>query len=68
MDWNDLKFFLEVARGGSLTRAADVLRVSQSTVGRRIAELEARLATRLFARHQNGLPPDGRRPRTARAR
>jgi DNA-binding transcriptional LysR family regulator len=62
VDWNDLKFFLEVARGGSLTRAADVLRVSQSTVGRRIAELESRLATRLFARHQTGyfLTDEGR--------
>ena len=62
MDWNDLKYFLEVARGGSLTRAADVLRVSQSTVGRRIAELESRLATRLFARHQTGyfLTDEGR--------
>ena len=62
MDWNDLKYFLEVARGGSLTRAADVLRVSQSTVSRRIAELEARLATRLFARHQTGyhLTDEGR--------
>ncbi|MFS2019466.1 LysR family transcriptional regulator, partial [Massilia sp. CT11-108] len=62
MDWNDLKYFLEVARGGSLTRAADVLRVSQSTVGRRIAELEARLATRLFARYQTGyhLTDEGR--------
>jgi DNA-binding transcriptional LysR family regulator len=62
LDWNDLKYFLEVARGGSLTRAADVLRVSQSTVSRRIAELEARLATRLFARHQTGyhLTDEGR--------
>jgi len=62
VDWNDLKYFLEVARGGSLTRAADVLRVSQSTVGRRIAELESRLATRLFARHQTGyfLTDEGR--------
>lgn len=62
MDWNDLKYFLEVARGGSLTRAADVLRVSQSTVSRRIAVLEARLSTRLFARHQTGyhLTDEGR--------
>jgi DNA-binding transcriptional LysR family regulator len=62
VDWNDLKYFLEVARGGSLTRAAGVLRVSQSTVGRRIAELEARLSTRLFARHQTGyhLTDEGR--------
>jgi DNA-binding transcriptional LysR family regulator len=62
MDWNDLKYFLEVARGGSLTRAADVLRVSQSTVGRRIEALEAHLGMRLFARHQTGyfLTDEGR--------
>jgi DNA-binding transcriptional LysR family regulator len=62
VDWNDLKYFLEVARGGSLTRASDVLRVSQSTVSRRIAELETRLGTRLFARHQTGycLTDEGR--------
>lgn len=62
VDWNDLKFFLEVARGGSLTHAADVLRVSPSTAGRRIAELESRLATRLFARHPTGyhLTDEGR--------
>lgn len=62
MDWNDLKYFLEVARGGSLTRAADKLHVSQSTVSRRIAELETRLDTRLFARHQTGyfLTDEGR--------
>lgn len=62
MDWNDLKYFLEVARGGSLTAASNALRVSQSTVGRRIAELEARLDTRLFARHQTGyfLTDEGR--------
>ncbi|WP_296947821.1 LysR family transcriptional regulator [uncultured Massilia sp.] len=62
MDWNDLKYFLEVARGGSLTRAAQALRVSQSTVGRRIAELESRLGARLFARHQTGyfLTDEGR--------
>ena len=62
LDWNDLKYFIEVARGGSLTRAADVLRASPSTVGRRIAELETRLGTRLFARHPTGyhLTDDGR--------
>lgn len=62
MDWNDLKYFLEVARGGSLTRASSVLRVSQSTVSRRITELETGLATRLFARHQTGycLTDEGR--------
>lgn len=54
MDWNDLRFFLGVARTGSLTRTASNLKVSQSTVSRRIAALEANLRTRLFARHQTG--------------
>jgi len=62
VDWNDLRYFLGVARSGSLTRAAAELQVSQSTVSRRIAELEAALRTRLFARHQTGyfLTDEGR--------
>lgn len=54
MDWNDLKYFLAVARSGSLTQAAANLRVSQSTVSRRIAELEESIETMLFQRHQTG--------------
>ncbi len=54
MDWNDLRYFLEVARGGSLTRAATQLKASQSTVARRITELEQSLGARLFERHQTG--------------
>lgn len=63
MDWNDLRFFLSVARTGSLTRTASRLGVSQSTVSRRIMELEKSLGTRLFARHQTGyfLTDEGRR-------
>ena len=33
LDWDDLRFFLAVARHGSLTAAAKDLRVAQSTVG-----------------------------------
>lgn len=54
MDWNDLRYFLGVARSGSLTCTAAELRVSQSTVGRRIAALEESLGTRLFVHHQSG--------------
>ena len=62
MDWNDLKYFLAVARSGSLTHTSGHLRVSQSTVGRRIAELEANLGMMLFQRHQTGysLTDEGR--------
>jgi len=32
MNWDDLRFFLAIARAGSLTAAARALRVSQPTV------------------------------------
>lgn len=54
MDWNDLRFFLAVARLGGLTPAAAELSVSASTVFRHIDSLEAALGVRLFARHQRG--------------
>ncbi len=62
MDWNDLRYFLGVARTGSLTQTASGLRVSQSTVSRRIAELEEGLGMTLFQRHQTGyfLTDEGR--------
>ncbi|WP_338664652.1 LysR family transcriptional regulator [Pararoseomonas sp. SCSIO 73927] len=62
MDWNDLRYFLAVARSSSLTQASADLRVSQSTVSRRIAELEASIGMTLFQRHQTGyfLTDEGR--------
>ena len=41
LDWNDLRYFLAVARDGSTLAAGRALRVSQTTVARRIAALEA---------------------------
>jgi len=62
MDWNDLRYFLTVARTASLTQAASELKVSQSTVSRRIVELEDDLGVALFQRHQTGyfLTDEGR--------
>jgi DNA-binding transcriptional LysR family regulator len=54
MDWNDLRYFLAVARTGSTLRAGRDLRVSQTTVARRIAALEQSLGLRLFDRRQAG--------------
>lgn len=54
MDWNDLRYLLSVARSGSLTRTAAELRISPSTVSRRIAALERSLGTRLFAHQRTG--------------
>ena len=48
LDWNDLRYFLAVARDGSTLAAAKVLRVSQTTVARRIAALESALGFPLF--------------------
>jgi DNA-binding transcriptional LysR family regulator len=53
-DWNDLKHFLAVARHGSTLAAAKALGLSQSTVHRRIDELEKRLGRQLVVRHPTG--------------
>ena len=53
-DWDDLRFFLAVAEAGSLSRAAKALRVTHSTVLRRLANLESRLEARLFERFSTG--------------
>lgn len=54
LDWNDLKYFLAVARTGSTLSAAKSLRVNQSTVHRRIQELERQLGCELVRRHPAG--------------
>lgn len=61
LDWDDLRFFLAIARRGNLTAAAKDLRVAQSTMGRRLASLEADLAVRLLLRTPDGyrLTPAG---------
>ena len=57
LDWDDLRFFLALARHGTLSAAAKVLHVSQSTVGRRLTSLEATLAVRLLNRTPDGYVP-----------
>jgi DNA-binding transcriptional LysR family regulator len=53
-DWNDLKYFLAVARHQSTIAAGKALGLSQSTVHRRLAELERRLGRQLVTRHTTG--------------
>ena len=53
-DWNDLKYFLAVARSGSTLSAAKALRVNQSTVHRRLQELEKQFRSELVRRHPTG--------------
>lgn len=61
LDWNDLKYFLAVARDGSTLAAARSLRTSQTTVARRIAAMERALGIHLFEKRQAGyaLTPEG---------
>lgn len=60
--WNDLRFFLAIHRGGSLSAAARALGVNQSTVSRRLAAAEAALRTQLFERTGSAfLPTDAGR-------
>lgn len=54
MDWNDVRYFLALARTGSVRAAGSALRVSHSTVARRVEALEERLAARLFDRSRDG--------------
>lgn len=56
-DWDDIRYFLAVARTGSTTAAARKLVVNHSTVSRRIAQLEERVGARLFDRVATGLVP-----------
>lgn len=62
-DWNDLKHFLAVSRHGSTIAAGKALGQSQSTVQRRLAELERQLGRKIVVRHATGyqLTAEGRR-------
>lgn len=54
MDWDDLRFFLAVARFGSVRAAAEKLQVNHSTVSRRINLFEEKQGARLFERLPSG--------------
>jgi DNA-binding transcriptional LysR family regulator len=53
-DWDDLRYFLAVARHGSTLSAAKALNLSQSTVHRRLAELERRIGRNVVIRQASG--------------
>ena len=53
-DWNDLKYFLAIARTGKLTTAARQLGVDHATASRRVSALEADLKAKLFERGPQG--------------
>jgi DNA-binding transcriptional LysR family regulator len=54
LDWDDLRYVLEVSRAGTVSAAAKNLRVDHATVIRRIDRLERNLAAKLFERRKTG--------------
>lgn len=53
-NWDDMRIFLAVGRGDSLSSAGRVLRMDPATVGRRVARLEETLGQTLFAKSPQG--------------
>lgn len=54
MDWDDMKVLLALSRKGSARGAAQELGVSNSTITRRLDDLEHQLQTQLFDRTPDG--------------
>src|SRR5882724_8996697 len=50
VDWDDLRHFLAIARHGSLSAAARALKVTQSTMSRRLEAMEQRIGARLLSK------------------
>lgn len=54
LDWDSLRYFLAVARGGTTVAAAEKMRVDQSTVSRQISALERAVGAKLFDKSVSG--------------
>ncbi len=54
LDWDDLRFFLAVARAGTISLAGRRVGADHATVSRRISSLEAALGMQLFERNPRG--------------
>lgn len=55
MELRTLRYFLAAAQEENITRAADILHVTQPTLSRQIMDLEKELGTTLMLRGKNGL-------------
>src|SRR5258706_13769715 len=54
LDWEDVRYFVALARYGTLSATARGLRVNHATVARRVASLETLLGRPLFDRRAGG--------------
>src|SRR5436190_24076487 len=54
IDWDDFRFLLAIARGGTVSAAAKQLGVDHATVIRRVDRLERHLSAKLFDRRKTG--------------
>lgn len=50
-----LRYFLQVAKSGSFSRAAETLYIAQSALSRQVKRLEVEIGTPLFIRHPRGV-------------
>lgn len=57
MDWDDLRYVLAIARDRTLSRAAETLKATHTTVGRRLKTIEQSLGVRLFDPTPDGYAP-----------
>ncbi len=55
LNWDDLKYFLAVARTGTLRGGAESIHANHTTLTRRLSVMEERVGTRLFDRSKQGL-------------
>ncbi len=55
MDWDYLRYVHALANGGTLARAGELLGVHQTTVLRRLDQMEEELGVQLFERSRDGL-------------
>ncbi|MEM7269808.1 MAG: LysR family transcriptional regulator [Pseudomonadota bacterium] len=55
LNWDDLKYFLAIARSGSLRSGARSIDANHATISRRLAAMEEGVGSKLFDRTQSGL-------------
>ena len=61
MEIRVLRYFLTVVREESITRAAQVLHITQPTLSRQLSQLEEQIGVKLFIRGRGySAPPQGR--------